>query len=859
MADSHPDKPTRLNNLGSSLVARFGRTGELDVLEKAISTFSQAVELSLDDHPDNAMRWTNLGSSLLTRFQRLGRLEDLEEAIFAHAHAVELTPDGHFDKLSRLNNLGASFLARFKRVGELDDVQRAIAVHHHAIASIPEGHPKKPWWYNNLGDALFMRFERTGELQDLDRAIASHRCAIELTPDDHPDKSSLVNSLGIALLRRFERFGILQDLDSSILLRQHALELTPVDHPSTPLRLYEFGNSVLTRFERTGELDFLERAISAYRHAIELTPEGHTDKPSMFDSLGRSLAGRYGRTGEFEDLESSISLHRRAIELSPDGHPDKPLRIDHLATSLSGRFERTGELEDLDGAIEAYRSALERTPDGHAYKPMRMGNLCGGLCMRFEHYKDLDDLESALLLGHSSIDLIPEGHPELAGRYNTLAVCYQRRFELMGHSEDLASAVSMFQKAIELTPDGHPGLSLWFANLAGVLGQLFVHSQTQLNFDSAIQSFMASIRQPLGTPSIRLQSARRCLHMLLSYPGFSSVESLQMTYSSVIAVLPEIVWLGYSIHRRFDESESLGVLVTAAVSSAIEAGSLNQAVEWFEAGRTLIWSQLLALRMPLDELQEKQPNLADSLRSVQQQLQQSAPNSFVSESTTLGGIPGVTSNTAADRHRQLVIKYDSILKDVRSCAGFEDFLRPKRLQALIPSPELLDGPVVFVNVHPIRRDAVILSPDGNITSILLTDLSFERAVELRRLWVNDAIGGRARVRGLGSIGDFEGELNPLKTYLGHMWNWIVRPILEALDLASLVRRFAIQYCATVFTHMYLSGQRRLSTTHHLVSYGTIDATSTTRCGSLRRASWPAGVRLCRILLHSLPFGASAWI
>ena len=96
----------------------------------------------------------------------------------------------------------------------------------------------------------------------------------------------------------------------------------------------------------------------------------------------------------------------------------------------------------------------------------------------------------------------------------------------------------------------------------------------------------------------------------------------------------------------------------------------------------------------------------------------------------------------------------------------------------------IGGPIVFINIHASRCDALCLLPNGNIILIPLRDLSETRIIELRRLWIKHLESSRVRARGLGLVRGPEGMLELLKLYLGHMWTWIVHPILEALDLLS---------------------------------------------------------------------------
>ena len=120
------------------------------------------------------------------------------------------------------------------------------------------------------------------------------------------------------------------------------------------------------------------------------------------------------------------------------------------------------------------------------------------------------------------------------------------------------------------------------------------------------------------------------------------------------------------------------------MSAAIAAYSLELAVEWLEAGRALIWSQVVSLRTPLDELHAHDSRLAAELRDVQQQLQKSASSSLQQETDQFTRLDGLlTANAEVDNHRRSVIAYDRLLKQIRALPGFEGFLRPKTFETLI--------------------------------------------------------------------------------------------------------------------------------------------------------------------------------
>ncbi|KZV60883.1 hypothetical protein PENSPDRAFT_322009 [Peniophora sp. CONT] len=624
------------------------------------------------------------------------------------------------------------------------------------------------------------RYNTTGDIADLDYAVKAVRDALVLKPLDIHLSFQLNNLLGV----RFERCGRREDNDEAILLLLRILDITPDGNPNKPSLLNNLGNSLQRRFEHVGELEDLEDAILVQHRAVDLTPDGHPDKPTSMNNLGNALRIRFERVGELRDLEAAISLMLCAIELTPDGHPHKPGYMSNLGESLRLRFERVGKLADLEAAISVKRHAVDLTPDGHPDKPIYMNNLGKTLQSRFKRVGEPADLEAAISMTRSAVDLTPDDNPDKPIYMNNLGNILQSRFERVGEPADLEAAISMKRSAVDLTPDGHPDKSIHLRNLG--LSFRLLHDQNPLpsHLEAAYKCFRDAAIHSSGSPSERFASATNCVAMFAAKHEIVSAEMLLQAHSHVLRLLPERVWLGHSISRRYEESSKLAHCINDAVSAAIEHDALSQAVAWLEEGRSLVWSQILALRSPLHDLEMHHPKLSQRLHTIQQQLQQSGhiPRSLesVDERETTAFVP----NAALDHHRGLTIQYGRLLSEVRSCAGFENFLRPKTFSALLPAAELGDGYVVFINVHRTRCDALILTASGVVTPVHLPDLSEERAWKLRSLWAKRLRDCDVRVRAAVHWSDSHYNMTSLARLLEFKWKWIVYPVLLSMNISQ---------------------------------------------------------------------------
>ena len=74
------------------------------------------VQLTSDGHSMKPSWLNSLGNSLLARFECLESLSDIHISVSVFQDAARLTPDGHLDKPSRLSNLDVSYITLLRKV-----------------------------------------------------------------------------------------------------------------------------------------------------------------------------------------------------------------------------------------------------------------------------------------------------------------------------------------------------------------------------------------------------------------------------------------------------------------------------------------------------------------------------------------------------------------------------------------------------------------------------------------------------------------------------------------------------------------------------------------------------------------------
>ncbi|KIJ30067.1 hypothetical protein M422DRAFT_187633, partial [Sphaerobolus stellatus SS14] len=742
----------------------FEQLGDMADLNQSVLKFHEAVQLTPDGHPSKSSSLNNLGSLLLTRFEQLGDMTDLNQSVLKFQEAVQLTPDGHPDKPSWLNSYGSSLLRRFKRLGDMTDLNQSVLKSQEALQLTLDDHPDKPSLLNNLGHSLLRQFERLGDIADLNQSVLKHQEAVQLTPDDHPDKSSRLNSLGNSLFRRFQQLGDMTDLNQSVLKNQEAVQLTSDGHPSKPSLLNNYGISLLTRFDRLGDIADLNQSVLKKQEAVQLTADGHPSKPSLLNNLGHSLLRRFERLGNMTDLNHSVLKFQEAVQLTPDDHPDKPSLLNNLGHSLFRQFGRLGDMTDLNQSVLKSQEAVQLTPHGHPSKPSRLNNLGNSLLKQFEQLEDMTDLNQSVLKFQEAVQLTPDGHPSKPSWLNSYGSSLLRRFQQLGDMTDLNQSVLKFQEAVQLTPDGHPVKPSLLNNFGKSLIIRFSKLRLSDDMMNAVWAYSSATNAEYGPPSVRLQAAE-CWAMCLQASS-SPPESILDIYHIAIPLLAETAWLGSSLPDRHYQIMQAGSVVHKAAAAAHQFGNDIQAVEWLEQGRSVIWGQLLQLHTPIDDLEEKEPNLSQRLKLNSLQLEEAAS----------------PQNEIASHGHHLAIERKEILKEIRMCQGFERFLLPKVIRELTPAAS--HGPIVILNSVEVHDTcyALVLLPNlpDDVLPVKLDSFTASQAKVLYHQ-LQTLLGEDGQT--ISSWNSKSGTIRQgFKDILAELWEGVVRPVLEALAL-----------------------------------------------------------------------------
>ncbi|KAJ1299800.1 hypothetical protein OPQ81_000699 [Rhizoctonia solani] len=766
-----------LNNLGNCYMLRFKALEKLVDLNNSIEYLSQALPLTPEGDPSLNALLSNCSMLYERRYKQLGNIDDINKSIECWARVISIRPKNDVDFAMRLKRFGGMYRVRFDHSGNLNDLNLAIECFQNGMACGSDNRITLADCANELGLAFHARFRYSAKIDDIENSIKYLTKAIHLLPPDNLDRPGCLSNLGNAHQWRFEHLADPIDIEKAIEYQNLALVSTNPGDRSLPGNLNNLGLSYKLRFENQGSVSDIDKAIEYQTRAVTLTPSNHPNIAIHVSNLGCSHDARFDRLHDTKDISAAIAFHTQALELTPHDHVTFPGRLSNLAGAYKRRFDILQNTSDINAAIEYRAQAVSLTPPNHAELPAQLSNLGMLHASRFQVNEDPQDLHQSIEYLSNALSLAPEAHPRLPGYLGNLAALYgiRSRFLGLGHPGDFQRAIELYTQALKMTPHG----SLTRPHLLGQLGRVYSEkwerSADTSFLDRAIQTLREATECETGYPRIRFDAACRWADIASQ----SSRPDMVQAYQIALELVPQIVWLGTTIDRRYEDIRYTGILAMKAAAAAISAREYELAIEWLEQGRSIVWNQTLQLRTPMEELHAHDSPRATRLHELSKELHDLGSGHSINQRQNEMSLP---PELVAQKHRRLAEEYEKILGEVRNLTGFENFLRPRKFQELFNATRT--GPIVIVNAHASRCDALILRKEtGGIHHVPLPNLSVSKIMAahkhvtqyLQGLHLRD--DSRIKFKQIGSTPP----VILFESTLASLWHDLVQPVLNLLE------------------------------------------------------------------------------
>jgi len=189
----------------------------------------------------------------------------------------------------------------------------------------------------------------------------------------------------------------------------------------------------------------------------------------------------------------------------------------------------------------------------------------------------------------------------------------------------------------------------------------------------------------------------------------------------------------------------------------------------------------------VDNLREHDEDLAQRFLDISSALESSGSRRGPETLNINAPLPQKMSlQDEAHTHVKLAGEWNQLLNDIRRISGFHNFLRPHRTSDLLKDLPP-DGPIIIINVHETRCDALALISGVNApVHIPLHNFTYKLASELRerlRIFLSSrGVRLRDEDRGPRPVLDDDVETqSEIHFILEELWRRVVRPILDGLE------------------------------------------------------------------------------
>ncbi|CAE6432828.1 unnamed protein product [Rhizoctonia solani] len=618
---------------------------------------------------------------------------------------------------------------------------------------VPSGHKVEPIIASHQGTLYLQRFQFFGRKKDIKRAIKYHNQSITAVADCHPKRAMFLGWLGRCHLALFEDNQDATELKRGIEYSSDAWKdiQSKAEKATNEERKHIFegkGCALQCLLEHVGGLDnmgIINSGIEEWRSILlDLLKQPDTEgsiKAGCMKTLGFLYTTRFGQFGGWchSDLKKSLTFLAAAVTLQPKQDSSLRSTLCVLARSLVARSNSSTSQNrvDSDLALKFLNLAKQLTPKDHVFIP--------------HLYANFGDVHKSL----------------------------SREGENDSH---LRAAVKYLTRALD-HPLCHPGSRLW-AQARQKLGicYLYKHNiRAKRNDDRSMAYLRLSLGEfihvalaPRGHLFDRFTAACSWATNAASHPAFRA--HALYGYEMTMELIPLLACFGAVPGQRHKATQKSGQLAVEAAAIAIEAKEYTLALTLLEQGRSVKWNHMLQLQTPLYNLKlhPQGQSLAEELEALLIRLQ-------LEEST-------LSSESNEQSHHEdldLQNRYQQILGKIRQLPGFANFMRPKLVEDLIKAAR--NGPIVVINVHESRCDALIVHPierNAGIQHIPLPALSPDNITKMRNI-IEKSLEEIDSIRTESSDMRRKHEtteplIMTLEAQLKDLWDWVVNPILDGL-------------------------------------------------------------------------------
>lgn len=642
------------------------------------------------------------------------------------------------------NDLCAMYLKKYKTTGNIYDLNEALVAVAKALGDVDFQTSAKPEYLANLSTCLEKQYSNSGDIKLLNMAILYQSYAINSLSSDNPNIASMYNNYGTFLRERGEHINDVQDIVDAAKNIQKAIGIftkTEVVHdvPGLLAALGNLGNTFQTLYTSTGKLDDIHNMIKCYETALDLTQSQDIQRASNLNGCASAMLLHYSHLGDLEDLNKAIQYSTEAIKYTPDSHPSKSIYLSVFVSVLQASYNYSGDLNTLDKAIETQQKILTLSNHQSDQSTLRtkLGNL---FSTKFSTEVEKNSKNLNLALQNYELALHLTKEHEFLKRFvclNNYGIALKQKFEVSSDIQDLEKAITMLEQAVECINDGSDKTKA-YCNLADMHLKYYEHVKDEEHRSKAMELCRnVTSSESLAPLFIKFGASQT---WITAAAWSNNGPMMQAAVTSMVDLFSQLAWPGQSLASQINVLKRAKQCACDAAAIAINFKDIASGLAWLEQGRTLAWNQILQIRTPFDDLKKENPELAERIISLSQELEVSYDEKQIKDLNPILPVEK-TSNFARNA---LALERNKLLDQARTIPGFEGLMKTKKYSEF--GVATYDGPVIVINVSRYRCDAVIITAHATPFNLPLEDFSLDQAKELQKKMVEALRSSRSLQR-----------------------------------------------------------------------------------------------------------------
>ena len=730
-----------------------------------------------------------LASALEQRYYLLKQVDDLEQSILHYTEAIFLPPGRHRNSQNIAQNL--FFTARLLilqviHTKQPEDVKNAILYLRYLRGQSPESFNVSPDMVEEFlvcALAIQVGLELGDATQDIEE-MADLLLKL-LDSDTWTISTDVILSFARMIKVQFGGSGKMKEPLAKVIdcLRKAKIRLPDSDELSITL-----AQTLLYRFEITYSNDDDQEGTAVLDQFLTSHAPGDEQYRNALVIIAVFAYVRLSVSSKAEHLEEAIHRHQNLLRWIPLEDPDRPSVFHNLNSLRSKRFKNFG----VGGVQEGYSSdsALSGLPS--------FGDLIASLeypskesdSQRFNalssarRMTDMAEIEAAIEPCRRLLASFHPSDPHKSFAVDVLGNLLFRAFKFTNNIEYVNEAISILREGLDL-PDAER-FGLVPLSIVVLLARFDLRYSGE-DLDEITQLCQMAVNQgAIKIPDRLLFSCRWAqLARIHGHPSISTA------YHYALSLVQDSLTFAPTVdiqHSRLvamrNECETLPL---DCASYQVDTGQLQTAIETLERGRALIWSEMRGLRSSIDQLRASDPDLADKLTTINQDLEE-LTLTFSQNNYGDGGEEGLEGmdpfSRLVVRQQGLLDDRDKLISQIRARNGFESFLKSPSFDNLRSAA--VRGPVIIINHCEWRSDIIILFHDSPPSLIPTANDFYDRANELRDQLLD------ARKKGLDSP-EYE---DALSSVLKELYELVGRPVIQRLKELHVPEQSRVWWCPT---------------------------------------------------------------